>query len=118
MGLGHPAKECLGRGNSTLWAGPRFDGIPGAIDRPVGIDPFTADLHISLIHMPRRSCGLHETVAAVLELRRIMVHPTHHPGVDHRQATLAIISTQFPQAKLATADTSARHDDLAIELPT
>jgi len=118
LALDRLAEECLGRGNVTLWAETEVDGIPGAIDLPVEIDPFAADLHVSLIHTPRCSGRLREPVPAALELQGIMLHPAHDRGVSHRQATFLHHLNQVPEAELeAQIPPHAQDDDFAIEVP-
>jgi hypothetical protein len=68
----------------------------------------TADLHIGLVHAPRISRWLREVAPSALELRSIMVHPTHDCGVSNREAALSHHLHQVPEAELESADAIAR----------
>src|ERR1700752_1925282 len=80
------AKERLGCGNVPLGAKPKVYSLSIAIYRPVQVDPLAADLHVGLVDPPRLTYRPRELVPATLELRNIMMDPTHDGGVSHRKA--------------------------------
>src|SRR5580698_11346751 len=83
------------------------------------MDPLAADFHVGLVDAPRRTYRPRELVPATLELRNIMMHPTHNGGVGHRQAALGHHLHQIPEAELeAQVPPHAQDDDLAIKVPT
>src|ERR1700733_7290274 len=113
------AEERLGCSDIAPGAEPKVYCLPIAIDRPVQIDPLAADFHVGLVDAPRRTYRPRELVPATLELRNIMMHPTHNGGVGHRQAALGHHLHQIPETELeAQVPPHAQDDDLAIKVPT
>src|ERR1700730_4419726 len=117
LALDGRAKERPGRADIALAAQAEVHGSARAIDRPVQVRPFAADLDVGLIDTPRRPDWPGEPVPAAFELRSIMVHPAHDGGVRQRQIAFRHHLYQVAIAELETQIPShAQEDDLAVKM--
>src|SRR3984893_11134452 len=105
------AKERLGRDDIALSAQPEVYSSARAVDRPVQVHPFAADLDVGLIDTPRRPGRPGETVPAAFELWSIMLHPAHDGGVGQRQVAFRHHLHQVAVAELETQIPSHAQDD-------
>ena len=114
LALGRFAK---GRGDVAPGADTKVTRVARTIHRPIQIGPIAAHLHVGLVDAPRSSGRLRGPVPTTLELRSIMVHPTHDRRVHHRQAALGHHLRQIPKAELEPQiPPHAKDDDLAIKV--
>src|SRR3984957_5516675 len=105
------AKERLGSADIALAAQPEVHGSARAVDRPVQVHPFAADLDVGLIDTPRRSGWPGEPVPATFNLWGKMGTPPHDHGVRQRQVAFRHHLHQVAVAELETQVPSDAHDD-------
>jgi hypothetical protein len=96
-----------------------IDRLPGFVHRPIQVHPFAAYLYIGLVHPPGSADGASEPSPALLEFRRVMLHPPQNGRVRYAYAPFAHHSDQVSITELkAQIPADAQNHDLPIEVPT
>src|ERR1700728_3091972 len=96
-----------------------IDGLPGFVHRPIQIHPFAALLYIGLVHPPGSAHSAGKAPPALLEFRRVVLHPPQNRRVRQAQAPFAHYGDQVSIAELkAQIPADAQDHDLLIEMST
>src|SRR5271165_6911365 len=96
------AEEGLGGGYVTPGAQPEVDCPPRPIDGTIEIAPLASDLDVCLVNTPRPTNCKGISAPALLELRCVVLDPSHNGGMCQRQTTLGHHLGQVSQAQFET----------------
>jgi hypothetical protein len=117
LGLHRFAEEGFGGGYVTPRAQPEVDCPARSIDGTIEIAPLASDFDVCFVNTPRPTNCKGISAPALLELRCVVLDPSHDGGMCQRQTTLGHHLGQVSQAQFEPkVPAHAQNNDLAVEV--
>jgi hypothetical protein len=117
LALKRPAEKRLGSRNIALGAEQEIDGLSLLVNGAIEISPAGLDFDAGLVDAPGHTSAACKAVPALLELRNVMLNPTHDRRVRERKATLGHHLREVSKAELEPQiPAHAEDNDLAVEM--